>query len=585
MKAKTCLYWQVIVLCFAAFMGTALPAWAQIPVSPEVTSLTQSSSQLTIAALNVHNLDPKDTPRFKPLADLIIHNLKAPDILALSEIQDNDGPAQTSTTSADLTFKTLIDAIATQGGPHYQAVDIAPESNQDGGEPGGNIRVGYLFQPDRVALTKGIPGNAITSVSVITGPHLSLNPGRVDPTDRAFDKSRKPLAVEFVFKDNPFFLIANHFISKRGGSSSDLIRQTQAGIVNDFVEEILIEDPNANVVVLGDLNDFEFSDTLATLEEDDLQNLADLLSANDRFSYKFRGKLQLLDHILVSQGPLFDLDPEYDIVHAQVGFSESITDHDPVLARFTVPSLGSLSPKEIIDPQRKVEVICPGLSGTQLRECLVEGFSVKTSLSYNKARDFMFAELDNVDGKVRGIYTDFAVSVDPNSSSPRQDAYEGGINTEHSWPQSKGASESPARSDLHHLYPSKVDVNSYRSSHPFGDLADQKTERWFLGDDFQSSIPNSTVDAYSEGTDFAFEPRESVKGDIARSQFYFFTVYHSRANKGFFNEQKSSFCQWNKQDPVDAKELARTNKIATRQGNENPFVLDPDLADRLYCLN
>ena len=75
---------------------------------------------------------------------------------------------------------------------------------------------------------------------------------------------------EFRFRGKKLFVVVNHFSSKGGDHtlfgrfqppirSSELARHQQAQVVNDFVDELLAVDPNANVVVLGDINDFEFS--------------------------------------------------------------------------------------------------------------------------------------------------------------------------------------------------------------------------------------------------------------------------------------------------------------------------------------
>ena len=194
----------------------------------------------------------------------------------------------------------------------------------------------------------------------------------------------------------------------------------------------------------------------------------------------------------------------------------------------------------------------------------------------------MYSQLDNDNGILRGIYSDFAVAVDPDSSLPRSEAFSQGINAEHAWPQSKGATD-VARSDLHHLFPSRVSVNSRRGNLPFADIDDDQTQRWLLEDEELQEIPPSNIDAYSESTRDAFEPRESVKGNIARAMFYFNTVYSEQADQEFFERQQNTFCEWAVADPVDRAEVERSNAIASRQGNENPFVLDPSLAQRTYC--
>ncbi|MBI1240550.1 endonuclease [Umezakia ovalisporum] len=226
--------------------------------------------------------------------------------------------------------------------------------------------------------------------------------------------------------------------------------------------------------------------------------------------------------------------------------------------------------------------IFPGLSGEALKSQLAAEYQVKNSLNYDLARDYMYSQLDNDHGIVRGIYSDYAVQVNPNSSSPRRDAFQGGINAEHSWPQSKGAT-GIAKSDLHSLFPARAKINSLRSSLPLTDIDDRQTNLWIIKDQEFRSIPSVSIDAYSESVASAFEPREEVKGNLARALFYFYTMYESQADASFFRQQKQTLCKWNSLDPLDAQEIKRSHAIALKQGNENPFVLDSTLVDRTYC--
>jgi len=106
--------------------------------------------------------------------------------------------------------------------------------------------------------------------------------------------------------------------------------------VNDFVDAILDRDQNAKIVVLGDINDFEFSETVDILSGGVLTSLVTTLPANERYSYVFEGNSQVLDQILVSNRGGLRLDPEYDVVHVNSEFADSIqgSDHEPALMRF-----------------------------------------------------------------------------------------------------------------------------------------------------------------------------------------------------------------------------------------------------------
>ncbi|MEH2065109.1 MAG: endonuclease/exonuclease/phosphatase family protein [Nostoc sp.] len=277
-----------------------LPTPLPLVAERETTSLQKSQDILTVATFNVENLDPKDQ-RFDNIAKIIGNNLNAPDVISLIEVQDNNGPINDDVVNANQTYQKLIAALTNIGSPAYEFVDIPPSDDQDGGEPGGNIRVGFLFQPSRITLAK-LPqkGGSLDAVAITQGSNgldLSLNPGRIDPTNPAFDESRKPLAAEFIFNEQKLFIIANHFVSKLGGSPSDVKRVKQAEIVNEFVAQLLEVDPQAKVIVLGDLNDLPDSLPLKTLEGNILENLTDRLPVSDRFSFKFRGNPELIDHL------------------------------------------------------------------------------------------------------------------------------------------------------------------------------------------------------------------------------------------------------------------------------------------------
>jgi predicted extracellular nuclease len=311
----------------------------------EVTA-PQTDHQIAVATYNVENLDPSDTT-FVEHADLIVNHLRSPDVIAIEEIQDSDGATNSSDTDATTTWNMLIAAIAAEGGPVYRFRDIDPVDDQDGGEPGGNIRVGFLFRTDRGLEFIDRPGGTSTSNTTVvdhpSGPRLSASPGRIQPTNTAFNASRKPLAGEFRMRGKKVFVIANHFNSKGGDHplfgrfqppvrSSEAQRHQQAQIVNDFVDDLVQADPNANVIVLGDINDFEFSETVEILEGDVLTSLMHGLPKPERYSYVFEGNSQVLDQILASDNVL-RFPVQYDVVHVNAEFAEQASDHDPQVAR------------------------------------------------------------------------------------------------------------------------------------------------------------------------------------------------------------------------------------------------------------
>ncbi|MFF8639290.1 endonuclease/exonuclease/phosphatase family protein [Streptomyces sp. NPDC015345] len=310
----------------------------------------QAKSELAVATYNVENLDPTDPQeKFDVLAGAVVTNLASPDILALEEIQDDNGAKNDGTVSAGATLKKFTDAIVAAGGPRYEWRSIDPVNNKDGGEPGGNIRQVFLFNPERVSFTERAGGDATTATEVVRSGKraaLSHSPGRIDPQNAAWTNSRKPLAGEFVFRGRTVFVIANHFGSKGGDEgltshhqppvrSSETQRLKQAQAVNDFVKDIRAVERKADVVVLGDINDFEFSATTKTLTDGGaLRAAVTSLPKSERYSYVYQGNSQVLDQILTSPGVGDEDDFSYDSVHINAEFTEQNSDHDPQVLRF-----------------------------------------------------------------------------------------------------------------------------------------------------------------------------------------------------------------------------------------------------------
>ncbi|MEO1145837.1 MAG: hypothetical protein AAFY26_09590 [Cyanobacteria bacterium J06638_22] len=330
----------------------------------ETTNLVGTADQVTIASYNVLNLDPivedvnnvdeqdpgdvdddEGDGRFAAIAEQIVNNLQSPDIIGLQEIQDNTGAEiNDGITAADETLQRLIDAIAAAGGPTYSFVDNTfIGENTSGGQPGGNIRTAFLYNPDRVTLDPD-------SVQTIGG----------QGEGEAFEGARLPLVADFEFGGETVTVVNNHFSSK-GGSAPILgveqpfearqeevdvngsldERQAQSQAVRDFVDGVANADANANLVVLGDLNEFEFVSPVEDfVTQSGFTNLTDTLPENERYTFNFQGNSQSLDHILVN-GRLTDV-AEFDIVHTNSEFaatSDRASDHDPLLVRLDITAL------------------------------------------------------------------------------------------------------------------------------------------------------------------------------------------------------------------------------------------------------
>ncbi|GGA29480.1 endonuclease/exonuclease/phosphatase family protein [Okeania sp. KiyG1] len=379
-------------------------------IQAEVTNITPENDQLTVASYNVLNLDPNDSDgdtdvangRFDTIASQIINNLNTPDIIGLQEVQDNNGSNNDGTIAADETLQTLVDAIAAAGGPDYEFIDNTfITDGASGGQPGGNIRTAFLYNPDRVGLVDG-------SVQTI---------GDQD-SGSAFDGARLPLVADFEFNGQEVSVVSNHFSSK-GGSAPILgveqpfdtrqedtsvngsldERQAQANAVQGFVADTLTADSNANLVVLGDFNEFEFVSPLNTLEQN-LTNLTETLPENERYSFIFQGNSQSLDHILVSDR--LNEGAEFDIVHVNSEFAETnqrASDHDPLIVSLNLPT-----PGEVIEGTRRRD----NLIGTD-GDDRITGFRNRDVLTGGGGDDtFVYTSI--VDA--RDIITDFEVGSD-----------------------------------------------------------------------------------------------------------------------------------------------------------------------------
>ncbi|WP_116211116.1 endonuclease/exonuclease/phosphatase family protein [Streptomyces olivoreticuli] len=326
--------------------ATELGALADKGLKRETTR-KQKRDELAVATYNVENLSPR-TPqaKFDRLASALVTNLASPDIVALEEVQDDNGTTDDGVVDAGQTLKKLTDAIAAAGGPAYRWRQINPVNDQDGGQPGGNIRTAFLFNPARVSFDDLPGGDSTTAVKAVREggrAALSASPGRVAPTDAAWKNSRKPLAGQFTFQGQRVFVVANHFNSKGGDQgldsrfqpparTSEVQRTEQAKLVNGFVKQLLAADRRANVIVAGDLNDYQFSPALGALTAGGaLTDQVTELPRKERYGYVFQGNSQVLDHILTSRHVSRT---EYDIVHINAEFADQASDHDPQVLRW-----------------------------------------------------------------------------------------------------------------------------------------------------------------------------------------------------------------------------------------------------------
>jgi predicted extracellular nuclease len=318
-----------------------------IPLS--VSRLKPEAGYLTIMTMNGFNLDMHvESPsrvqnpgqdvdddwgdgRFHTLARAVVEQANVPDIVALQEIQDNDGAEMSLVVDASSTYLGLVKTIRELCGVEYHWVDIPPGVGADGGQPGGSIRNGYLYHPERVDIVKN-------SASLIGAD------------ETVFEGSRKPLVVYFREKTTAHELacINVHLASKRhqhsifapvkpGFDARLPIRVRQAEIIEEQLAVMRAQ--GLDYYVTGDFNDTEESETLAAIVGTENLNLVNLLQPEQRYDYNHRGKLQVLMHGIVPKR-LAENHVEYDIIHGNelLGIqpgrpSDKPSDHAYVLAK------------------------------------------------------------------------------------------------------------------------------------------------------------------------------------------------------------------------------------------------------------
>jgi predicted extracellular nuclease/2',3'-cyclic-nucleotide 2'-phosphodiesterase (5'-nucleotidase family) len=347
-------------------------------LAKETTTLTGTANRLTVASYNAENLDHLDpAARFTTIADEVVNRLKSPDIIAMQEIQDNDGATNSATTAANLTLQDLVTAINAAepagSGVVYAFIDnpfIGDDTN--GGEPGGNIRTAFLYRTDRVDFVdNSLRTIGVNGVSIDT-PGSAAALDQQTNVDNPFFGSRPPLVATFDFNGNQVTVVNNHFTSKGGSgavigsiepplNASEVQRAAQAQAVNNFVDNLLASDANAKVMVAGDLNEFPSEEPMsvlkgiATITGYDapasgpfdatatyvpggtaiLHDLQDTLPANEQYDYVFDGSAQTLDHMMVT-GSLA-ASAQFDVVRINAEFSDQTSDHDPLVAAFDLP--------------------------------------------------------------------------------------------------------------------------------------------------------------------------------------------------------------------------------------------------------
>ncbi|MEU0315026.1 endonuclease [Nocardioides sp. NPDC006273] len=217
-----------------------------------------------------------------------------------------------------------------------------------------------------------------------------------------------------------------------------------------------------------------------------------------------------------------------------------------------------------------------GLSGSSLKAALHNIIDGHTTPSYSAVWEALKVLDQDPNNSANVIEFYSGVSTPKTNNGGGADNW----NREHTWPQSRGdfgTSNGPG-TDVHHLRPEDVTVNSTRGSKDF---------------DLGGSAVSECGDCWTDSD--SFEPRDSVKGDLARGILYMAVRYNG--DDGFADlevnnaingstEYLGKVCillDWHGADSVTAAERSRNDKIySTYQRNRNPFVDHPEYADAVF---
>lgn len=213
------------------------------------------------------------------------------------------------------------------------------------------------------------------------------------------------------------------------------------------------------------------------------------------------------------------------------------------------------------------------LSGQSLYNALFSLVDNHNDLGYTNARIKMYTDYDNFQDSLECVYTgrkafhDSNCNCNPSANPPTS------FNTEHTWPQSQGATGT-AKSDMNHLFPTDTEANSQRGNLPFGDVVSNIS--WTQGGSKKGNDSSGSA---------VFEPRDVHKGDCARAMFYFALRYGNPNDYLSASNQEDILRQWHIfVDPVSTKEINRNNAIEVYQNTRNPFIDHPEFIERISTL-
>ncbi len=257
-----------------------------------------------------------------------------------------------------------------------------------------------------------------------------------------------------------------------------------------------------------------------------------------------------------------------------------------------------------------------GTLGNALRTVLQDAIKNHTQIGYKNLGTIMqWSDTENADGEhVVDIYTNCDFIISGSVTWSNTSAVGGGMNREHTVPQSWFSEQEPMKSDAFHVYPTDCKANNNRSSFLYGECPNgtsstssactetgkKGSSGWTAGQTY--TCDNQTYTTTTGYTGTVYEPDDEYKGDLARSYFYMATRYAGSCeswsggafgseNNGLNTYTAELMLKWHRLDPVSEKELIRNeviygnekyNKSDKKQGNRNPFIDYPELVEYIW---
>ena len=194
----------------------------------------------------------------------------------------------------------------------------------------------------------------------------------------------------------------------------------------------------------------------------------------------------------------------------------------------------------------------------ELTDRLRTDFAPTGLLSARAAADSLFSAVWSEAGTVRGVFNGGQVRI-ANAKRAAQSAREAGLSAEPAWTAPRDGATA-LRRDLHALLPVHEDA------HPT------------LQSLWTTAPEEAARDASSPS------PSPALRGDVARALLYAQVMYAEPSDRQALQPLYATLARWIDDDPVDARELQRTTRIAQFQGVPNPFVVAPELIEAVFNL-